>query len=158
MQSLMSPACSVLLPRTVALQTVMHCEVICHNTCRTSSACVYVQKLSFRLNNHQILIHVVGNVQARLAAELEQHRVRLVSVFDNLHSRIMDAKTLAAAACKPVLQQDKVSSHSGLWLACSCTCLCSSGLHNASLGVLRQIVLAAVTVLVSHITVTPALP
>ena len=61
-----------------------------------------------------ILIQAVGNVQARLAAELEQHRVHLLSVFDNLHSRIMDAKTLAAAACKPVSQQDKVSSCSGL--------------------------------------------
>lgn len=49
----------------------------------------------------------LDRAQARLAGELEQHRVRLVSVFDNLHSRIMDAKTLAAAACKPVLQQDK---------------------------------------------------
>ncbi|KAL0051058.1 hypothetical protein WJX82_001222 [Trebouxia sp. C0006] len=45
--------------------------------------------------------------QARLAAELEQHWVSLLSVFDNLHSHIMDAKTLAAAACKPVSQQDK---------------------------------------------------
>lgn len=52
---------------------------------------------------------VMGDVQARLAGELEQHRVRLLSVFDNLHSRIMDARTLAAAACKPVSQQDKVS-------------------------------------------------
>ena len=48
--------------------------------------------------------------QAKMAQELEQHRVRLLSVFDNLHSRIMDAKTLAAAACKPVSQQDKVSA------------------------------------------------
>ncbi len=53
---------------------------------------------------------MVFGVQARLAGELERHRVRLLSVFDNLHSRIMDAKTLAAAACKPVSQQDKVSS------------------------------------------------
>ncbi|KAL0026079.1 hypothetical protein WJX79_007769 [Trebouxia sp. C0005] len=51
--------------------------------------------------------HRLDGAQARLAGELEQHRVRLLSVFDNLHSRIMDAKTLAAAACKPVLQQDK---------------------------------------------------
>ncbi len=89
------------------------------------------QKLYVRLYDHQILFQAVGNVQARLAAELEQHRVSLLSVFDNLHSHIMDAKTLAAAACKPVSQQDKVSSHSGLWFACSCMCLCTSGLHNA---------------------------
>jgi len=87
------------------------------------------QKLYVRLYDHQILFQAVGNVQARLAAELEQHRVSLLSVFDNLHSHIMDAKTLAAAACKPVSQQDKVSSHSGLWFACSCMCLCISGLH-----------------------------
>ncbi|KAL0031566.1 hypothetical protein WJX77_007539 [Trebouxia sp. C0004] len=49
----------------------------------------------------------LDRAQARLAGELEQHRMRLLSVFDNLHSRIMDAKTLAAAACKPVSQQDK---------------------------------------------------
>lgn len=47
-------------------------------------------------------------LQARSAGELEQHRLRMLSVFDNLHSRIMDAKTLAAAACKPVSQHDKV--------------------------------------------------
>ena len=74
--------------------------------------------------NLQTLLQAAGNVQARLAGELEQHRVRLLSVFDNLHSRIMDAKTLAAAACKPVLQQDKVSSHVGLCSTCSCTCVC----------------------------------
>jgi hypothetical protein len=128
----------------------MLCEVIRHNKCRTSSACIYVQKLSFRLYNHQIVIQAVGNVQARLASELEQHRVRLLSVFDNLHSRIMDAKTLAAAACKPVSQQDKVSSHFGLCFTCSCTCLCTSGLHNALfwqvLVSFRQTVLAAVAV------------
>ena len=47
-------------------------------------------------------------LQTRLAGELEQHKLRLLGAFDNLHSRIMDAKTLAAAACKPVRQQDKV--------------------------------------------------
>ena len=66
-------------------------------------------------------VHVL---QARLAGELEQHRLKLLSVFDNLHSRIMDAKTLAAAACKPVAQKDKVmpatvplhSSPFGVWV------------------------------------------
>lgn len=52
-------------------------------------------------------------LQARLAGELEQHKMRLLGAFDNLHSRIMDAKTLAAAACKPVRQQDKVPLQSG---------------------------------------------
>lgn len=50
-----------------------------------------------------------ASLQARQAKELEQHKLRLLGAFDNLHSRIMDAKTLAAAACKPVRQQDKVS-------------------------------------------------
>ena len=50
-----------------------------------------------------------ASLQARQAKELEQHKLCLLGAFDNLHSRIMDAKTLAAAACKPVRQQDKVT-------------------------------------------------
>lgn len=56
------------------------------------------------------MIVLCASLQARQAKELEQHKLRLLGAFNNLHSRIIDAKTLAAAACKPVRQQDKVSS------------------------------------------------
>ena len=47
-------------------------------------------------------------LQARLAGELEQHRLRLSTAFDSLDSAILDAKSLAAAACKPVSHRHKV--------------------------------------------------
>lgn len=53
-------------------------------------------------------------MQARLAVELEQHRLRLSTAFDSLHSAILDAKSLAAASCKPVSHRHKVSAVASL--------------------------------------------
>ena len=64
-------------------------------------------------------------LQTRLAGELEQHKARLLGAFDNLHSRIMEAKTLAAAACKPVRQQEKVRLLLPHCPICTAACLMS---------------------------------
>ena len=49
----------------------------------------------------------------KAAEDLERHRLHLLHYFEDLHLRIGDAKSLAAAACTSVGRRDKVSA-SGL--------------------------------------------
>ena len=49
-------------------------------------------------------------LQVKAVEDLERHRLHLLHYFEDLHLRIGDAKSLAAAACKSVGRRDKVSA------------------------------------------------
>ena len=53
---------------------------------------------------------ILACLQVKAAEDLERHRLHLLHYFEDLHLRIGDAKSLAAAACKSVGRRDKVSA------------------------------------------------